>query len=88
MLGKSRAKAMGASNIEFREGLIEESPIDDCWADVVISSGVINLCPDKQHVFGEIEWVLRPGGTLPFADIANGKSVPASAIANIDLWTS
>ena len=90
ILDKSRAKAkaMGADNIEFREGLIEELPIDDGWADVVISNGVINLCPDKQHVFGEIVRVLRPGGTLQFTDIANGKSVPASAIANIDLWTS
>jgi arsenite methyltransferase len=85
---RAKAKAMGANNIEFREGLIEELPIDDGWADVVISNGVINLCPEKQHVFGKIVRVLRPGGTLQFADIANGKSVPASAIANIDLWTS
>ena len=90
MLAKSRAtaKAMGVDNVEFREGLIEDMPIEDGWADVVISNGVINLCTDKQQVFGEIMRVLRPGGTLQFADIANGKSVPASAIANIDLWTS
>jgi len=54
----------------------------------VISNGVINLCTDKQHVFGEIMRVMRPGGTLQFADIANGKEVPASAIADINLWTS
>jgi len=90
MLDKSRAtaKAMGADNVEFRKGLIEEMPVEDGWADVVISNGVINLCPDKKHIFEEIMRVLRPGGTLQFADIANGKSVPASAIANIDLWTS
>ncbi len=90
MLAKSRATAtaMGADNVEFRKGLIEEMPVEDSWADVVISNGVINLCSDKKQTFGEIMRVLRPGGTLQFADIANGKSVPASAIANIDLWTS
>ena len=90
MLAKSRAtaKAMDAGNVEFREGLIEEMPVEDGWADVVISNGVINLCSDKKHAFSEVMRVLHPGGTLQFADIANGKSVPASAIANIDLWTS
>ncbi|MBT3626804.1 MAG: methyltransferase domain-containing protein [Rhodospirillaceae bacterium] len=90
MLAKSRAtaKSMGADNVEFREGLIEDMPVEDGWADVVISNGVINLCTDKQHVFGEIMRVMRPGGTLQFADIANGKEVPASAIADINLWTS
>ncbi len=90
MLTKSRAtaKAMGADNVEFREGLIEDMPVEDGWADVVISNGVINLCADKKQTFSEIIRVLRPGGTLQFADIANGKAVPASAIADIDLWTS
>jgi len=90
MLAKSRAtaKAMGANNVEFREGLVEKIPDEEGWADVVISNGVINLCVDKKQTFGEIMRVLRPGGTLQFADIANGKSVPASAMANIDLWTS
>ena len=90
MLAKSRAtaKAMDTGNVEFREGLIENMPVEDGWADMVISNGVINLCADKKQAFGEIMRVLRPGGTLQFADIANGKSVPASAIANIDLWTS
>ncbi len=90
MLAKSRAtaKAMAADNVEFREGLAENMPVEDGWADVVISNGVINLCADKKQTFDEIMRVLRPGGTLQFADIANGKSVPASAMANIDLWTS
>tara|TARA_B100000809_G_scaffold242689_1_gene266997 strand:+ start:221 stop:826 length:606 start_codon:yes stop_codon:yes gene_type:complete len=90
MLTKSRAtaKSMGADNVEFREGLVEEMPIEGGWADVVISNGVINLCSDKQQAFGEIMRVLRPGGTLQFADIANGKPVPASALADINLWTS
>jgi ubiquinone/menaquinone biosynthesis C-methylase UbiE len=90
MLAKSRstALAMGLINVEFREGILEELPVEDGWADVVISNGVINLCADKREVFGEIRRVLKPGGYLQFADIANGKPVPASAIATIDLWTA
>ena len=63
-------------------------PVDDASVDVVISNGVINLCPDKERVFSEIFRVLRPGGTLQFADIANGQPVPEAAVANIDLWTA
>jgi arsenite methyltransferase len=51
---------------------------------VVISSGVINLCADKKAVLAEILRVLRPGG-LQFADIANGRPVPAEALRDIDL---
>ena len=57
------------------------------WADVVIANGVLNLCADKASVFAEIRRVLRPGGTLQFADIANGNPVPAAAMRDIDLWT-
>ena len=90
MLGKSRSTArhMGLDNVEFREGLIEEMPVEDGWSDVVISNGVINLCADKKKVFSEIGRVLRPGGRLQFADIANGKPIPEEAIRNIDLWTA
>ena len=90
MLEKSRstAKLLGYKNVEFREGLAENLPVEDNWADVVISNGVINLCADKRKVFTEILRVLRPGGRLQFADIANSKPVPESAIRNIDLWTA
>jgi arsenite methyltransferase len=54
---------------------------------VVISNGVINLCADKRQVFAEVMRVLKPGGRLQFADIANGKEIPAGALHNIDLWT-
>ncbi len=89
MLNKSRKTAadMGLSQVEFREGLIEEMPVEDGWADVVISNGVINLCPDKELVFEEINRVLKPGGRLQFADIANGAPVPEAALKDIDLWT-
>ena len=90
MLEKSRstAKLLGHKNVEFWEGLAENLPIEDNWADVVISNGVLNLCADKRKVFTEIVRVLRPGGRLQFADIANSKPVPESAISNIDLWTA
>jgi len=89
MLGRSRAAAaaLGLTNVEFRRGLIEDLPVADGWADVVISNGVINLCADKRRVFGEIMRVLRPGGRVQFADIANGKPIPEAATRNIDLWT-
>jgi len=89
MLVKARktSEELGLQNVEFREGLIEDLPVEDGWADVVISNGVINLCADKRRIFSEIQRVLRPGGRLQFADIANGKPVPEAAIRNIDLWT-
>ncbi|MSP66908.1 MAG: methyltransferase domain-containing protein [Alphaproteobacteria bacterium] len=89
MLAKSRAtaRAMGLDQVEFRDGLIEAMPVADGWADVVISNGVINLCPDKKRVMEDIFRVMRPGGHLQFADIANGNPVPEAAMRNIDLWT-
>ena len=89
MLEKSRATAsmLNLGNVEFREGLAEALPVEDGWADVVISNGVINLCANKRVVFDEIRRVLRPGGWLQFADIANGRPVPPEALRDIDLWT-
>jgi arsenite methyltransferase len=89
MLAKSHqtTEALGLANVEFRRGLAESLPVADCWADVVISNGVINLCADKHAVFAEIFRVLRPGGRLQFADIASGRPVPAAALRDIDLWT-
>jgi arsenite methyltransferase len=89
MLKRSRsaASAMGLGNVEFRQGVIEDLAVEEGWADVVISNGVINLCADKRRVFSEIMRVLNPGGRLQFADIATGKAVPGAAIGNIDPWT-
>ncbi len=82
MLVKSRAtaRAMGLDHVVFEEGIIEALPVADGWADAVISNGVINLCADKEQVFAEIRRVLKPGGTLQFADIANGQPVPEAAV--------
>jgi arsenite methyltransferase len=90
MLNKARrtAEELGLDNLEFRKGFAEDVPVETGWADVVISNGVFNLCPSKRRVFEEIRRVLRPGGILQFADIANGRPVPEEALSHIDLWTS
>jgi SAM-dependent methyltransferase len=85
---QATAAALGLRHVEFREGLAEALPAGDGWADVVISNGAINLCPDKRTVFAEIHRVLRPGGALQFADIANGSPVTAEALRDIDLWAA
>ena len=89
MLTKSRetAAALGLGHVDFREGFAEALPVEEAWADVVISNGVINLCADKRAVFEEIRRVLKPGGRLQFADIANGRPVPEEAMRDVDLWT-
>jgi SAM-dependent methyltransferase len=89
MLAKSRetARLLGLDHVEFREGIAEDLPVDDAWADVVISNGVLNLVADKGRVFAEIFRVLRPGGRVQFADIAVGTPVPDDAACSIDLWT-
>ncbi len=89
MLAKSRATVQQPrfDHVEFREGLAETMPVEDRWADVVISNGVINLCPDKLRVYKEIHRVLKPGGRMTIADICVEKPVPAAALKDIDLWT-
>lgn len=89
MLERSRAAAslQGMEHVEFRSGILEDVPVDDGWADVVISNGVLNLVADKATVLAEAHRVLRPGGVLQFADIAVGRTVPEAAKCDIDLWT-
>ncbi|MEX0965324.1 MAG: methyltransferase domain-containing protein [Pseudohongiellaceae bacterium] len=90
MLEKSSraAAALAFDHVEFRQGLLEEMPVEAQWADVVLSNGVVNLCSDKLSVLKEVLRVLRPGGYFQFADIANSKPVPQAALDNIDLWTA
>jgi SAM-dependent methyltransferase len=89
MLRKSRetAEALGVPRWSSGKAWPRRLPVEDGWADVVISNGVVNLCADRRAVFKEIRRVLRPGGTLAFADIANGRSVPPDALRDLDLWT-
>jgi SAM-dependent methyltransferase len=89
MLQKARqaAKKVGLANVAFREGYAEELPVEDGWADVVISNGVLNLMPDKAAALEEMTRVLKPGGRLQIGDILVQKAVPESAKRKIDLWT-
>lgn len=81
------ARAAGVKNVSFQRGIFEELPVDDGWADVVISNGAINLAPDKDEVFRELNRVLKPGGRLQIADILVDRPIPDAAKRNIDLWT-
>jgi SAM-dependent methyltransferase len=89
MLDKARKGAIGmlAAHVEFREGYMEALPVEDGWADVVISNGVINLSPNKAEVWSEIYRVLKPGGRIQIADIVVGRPVPEAAKEDISLWT-
>jgi SAM-dependent methyltransferase len=89
MLEQARASAreMGLDNVELHESLIESLPLDDASVDVVISNGVIDLVPDKDAVFDEIDRVLRPGGRLQVADVIIHEEVSEDARKRIDLWT-
>ena len=86
---KARANAslVGLTNVEFKDGLAERLPLPDASVDVVISNGVINLCPDKLAVYREIGRVLKPGGRIQIADVVVQKPLPDDAVADIDLWT-
>jgi SAM-dependent methyltransferase len=89
MLRKARQAAAeaGLDYVDFREGYGEALPVEDEWADVVISNGVLNLMPDKSKALQEMARVLRPGGRLRIADILVEREVPDSAKRQIDLWT-
>ena len=89
MLEKARHSAEEArlDNISFRHGFGEELPVEDEWADVIISNGVLNLMPDKITGLQEMARVLKPKGRLQVGDILVQKEVPLSAKQDIELWS-
>ncbi|MCL4242543.1 MAG: methyltransferase domain-containing protein [Dehalococcoidia bacterium] len=93
MTPEMRAKAaegahrLGHAHVEVLDGYAENLPVADGAADVVISNGVINLCPDKQAVFREMYRVLKPGGRIQVGDILVHKEVPQEAKDDIELWS-
>ena len=88
MLQKARANKakLGAQNVEFRLGEIENMPVADGSVDVVISNCVINLSPDKPRVFEETFRVLRPGGRLAVADIVSDGPLPEQIKRDLSAW--
>ena len=77
----------GLDQVKLHRGYFEQIPVEDGWADVVISNGAINLVPDKLAVYGEIHRALKPGGRMQIADILVNRAVSEEAKRNIDLWT-
>jgi arsenite methyltransferase len=92
MTDEQRAKAdhlrAGAAHIRFVPGQLEDLPFGDASFDVLISNGVVNLCPDKARVFAEAARVLAPGGRLAMADIVAARPLPETVTCNADLWSA
>ena len=73
---RSNAEKLGYNNVEFRQGDIEDMPVSDAVADVIVSNCVLNLVPDKQKVIQEIFRVLKPGGHFSISDIVLSGELP------------
>jgi arsenite methyltransferase len=89
-LAKARRLAArdGHATVRFVEGYLENAPVDDGWADVVISNGVINLCDDKAAVFGEVARMLRSGGRMAISDIVSERQLTEAIVCDVNLWAS
>ena len=80
------AQRMNIGNVEFRQGFIEELPVESDSVDVTISNCVINLAPDKSRVFAEVFRVLKPGGKLAVSDIVTGGPLPEAIKKSLSAW--
>ena len=83
---RSSAKRLNLSNVEFRQGFIEELPVESNSVDVIISNCVINLSPDKSRVFAETFRVLKPGGKLAVSDIVTDGPLPKAVKHSLSAW--
>jgi arsenite methyltransferase len=83
---KKNAQAQQYENVEFRQGEIENLPLDNESVDVIISNCVINLSPDKPRVFQEAFRVLKPGGRFMVADIVLTKELPDSIKNSVEAY--
>ncbi|MFN2175362.1 MAG: arsenite methyltransferase [Anaerolineales bacterium] len=80
------AEEMGITNVEFRQGYLEDLPVKNGSIDVVISNCVINLSPDKPKVFAEIFRVLKPGGRISISDIVTTRELPPEIKYDLAAW--
>ena len=85
-LARRNAEQLGASNVEFRKGSIEQLPVEDASVDLVISNCVINLSPDKPAVFRELHRVLKPGGRFAVSDIVLLRPLPAAIAGDVQSY--
>jgi arsenite methyltransferase len=88
MIDKARENARkgGYNHVEFRLGEIENLPVADNAADIIISNCVINLAPDKEIVFAEAFRILKPGGRLMVSDLVLLSELPASLKDSISAY--
>ena len=88
MISKARTNCekLGYNNVEFREGDIEEMPVSNDLADVVVSNCVLNLVPDKFHVIKEIYRVLKPGGHFSISDIVLTGDLPQNLQKDAEMY--
>jgi len=88
MVAKARANAekLGYNNVEFRYGDIEDMPLNENVADVVVSNCVLNLVPDKVRAFTETFRVLRPGGHFSVSDIVLRGQLPEGLRTSAEMY--
>lgn len=83
---RSSAKRLNIQNVEFRQGYLEDLPVDSNSVDVTISNCVINLSPDKSKVFGEAFRVLKSGGKFAVSDIVTDGPLPEAVKQSLSAW--